>query len=727
MKILPIVLCCIWTSIVVQAQQNISDFRSLKSQNPIPEYLKMISNPELKFDNGNKALASNEYMIKMLLEEGSIVFNDPISNHLNTLKKELGKDLKDIEFYTVKSNVPAVFHNYKKQVFLTTGLISRLSNEAELVFFMAKGTYMLNRIPSEYEIYDFNINPNLSESYIPKLHTDDIISESLIVQNQEINKASNKKALQVLIKYNLNPQAGIDALQKLETGKFAIEDAKITVEDLAMSGITIDLEDLEDNFKEITIKESNKQYRSYHDGVSSQIKKLTALQDKESESNKVFLTNEKDFRAIKTIATFDLINHEFNLGNIKRAIYYSLLCKRSNPDNYFIHHSLTRGFYGLTAFANSKKWSKIKNKDRRIKGEYSKFNNFINTLTKEEINLLSLTMIRAIHSKFPNDPFIKEYKRSIETDIAKFTKLSDSFFQTKTEISEIKEELIEIDTFNMSRAERIRAKQKLREQAKEKVKQKEQKDTSNKYLRPAFISSLDSTELSAISQFLNGGSNLFYEPEEDEVKYAEYDDGNYINPSNKLENVLLLNSNFYRFKAKAKSLDIESSKHKSKQVNSSLGKSHELFSKQFLNPLYEGSVEIYNHKGEFVRFFSEINLFGRTIQHRISNQDIIKEISKKYAFETFAVLNVINVIGKNKSDTSVESLADFFLIFIPPFIPEVIDKKLFQHSAITVNCKIYNINDGLLIQDYFIKRALKPSKILVESEMYNLQSTLSNE
>ena len=97
---------------------------------------------------------------------------------------------------------------------------------------------------NEAKGYRFDINPNLNESYKSIFHTDEIIAEQFIIQDLSINKNSNKKALQLLIKLGLDPKASITALQKLETSKFVVESSPINVEDLAISGIKFEAEDL---------------------------------------------------------------------------------------------------------------------------------------------------------------------------------------------------------------------------------------------------------------------------------------------------------------------------------------------------------------------------------------------------------------------------------------------------------------------------------------------------
>jgi len=85
-------------------------------------------------------LLNANYFIDELLLSGKVLFNDPISEYVTKLGEHLmeGKDLSDdIRFYTIKSNVTNAFSTNQGIIFVTTGLISQLENEAQLAFILA--------------------------------------------------------------------------------------------------------------------------------------------------------------------------------------------------------------------------------------------------------------------------------------------------------------------------------------------------------------------------------------------------------------------------------------------------------------------------------------------------------------------------------------------------------------------------------------------------------------
>lgn len=716
---------CLYLSFGMQAQQEITDFRNLQSNNPIPKSLVNLYNIDQQKEVNNPNLVDANYLLKVLIDEGSVRFNDPLTSRINSLKPLLSEELQEVQFLTVQSNVPAVFHNNDDLVFLTTGLIARLSSEAELIFFMAKGKELAEQDPVPVNNYDFGINTGFIESFYQELHTDKIISECLLNNNESRHKSANKEAMDLLIELNLDPMAAITSIQKLQTGKYAIENSLISAEDMEFTGINFDQADLEENYKEIQLTKGSISSRTFHPGLSNQIKQLESRVREENKTGKFHLRAQSQFETIKTLARFDLINHELNIGNIKRAIYYSLLCKRNHPDNYFINFSLVRGFYALSAFKNADKWSKIKNKDRKIKGHFSQFSYFINKLSKEEINLLAIQLTSNICSKFPENKALKQYQRDIQSDIAKFTSLSLADLIQKEEIESLVEKLDQVDEQDLSRAERIRAKQRLR--IKEEALKNEQANKKDQasYLRLAYKSSIDSTKLSKFSQYLNGGSDFYYE-NNDEVITPELKNGTYINPKEDYGKISLISANYYQVQAKTKQIQSLKTSEKANLINEYIKSDCEIFETILLNSFEEGSVELYNQKAELLRFITEINVYGRDIRNNLSNQDIINNIMEDHNMETIATLNIINLTNSKISRVYLDTYTDLILIFIPPFFIKTVENKFFQKSNMGVSCIVYSLDDKTFIQEYFTEKNQKPRKIFLQSELFNLQSTFSN-
>lgn len=125
-------LACALTTEVSAGQPAIR-YAPLKSYDPVPASF-------LSTQSAN-TLTLQEYYIRNLMLSGKVLFNDSLGNYLHdvlaTLLPQSGNK-RPIEIYSVKSAAINSFISPTGQIFITTGLIARLQNEAELAFVLAR-------------------------------------------------------------------------------------------------------------------------------------------------------------------------------------------------------------------------------------------------------------------------------------------------------------------------------------------------------------------------------------------------------------------------------------------------------------------------------------------------------------------------------------------------------------------------------------------------------------
>ncbi len=119
---------------------------SLLAKGELPSFLKSYNTryfiPErepwikgIKEDN-------KSFYLDIIYSSNSIVFGDEVTSYCNKLLREYIKT--DIKIYLVRSNEVATFSD-NRNIFITTGLICRLTNEAQLLFYLVRELEVLKR------------------------------------------------------------------------------------------------------------------------------------------------------------------------------------------------------------------------------------------------------------------------------------------------------------------------------------------------------------------------------------------------------------------------------------------------------------------------------------------------------------------------------------------------------------------------------------------------------
>lgn len=95
----------------------------------------------LSHDQQKEFLETTHYAIDDLLHSGYVVFGDEVSNYISSIADSLLKDdlltRSALRFYTLKSMASNAFSTDQGIIFVTTGLISQVKNEAQLAFILA--------------------------------------------------------------------------------------------------------------------------------------------------------------------------------------------------------------------------------------------------------------------------------------------------------------------------------------------------------------------------------------------------------------------------------------------------------------------------------------------------------------------------------------------------------------------------------------------------------------
>ena len=149
-KILPFFIFLLVTFFAVSQS---STYTGLKSRGEIPEDFTKVTLDKIKdakSNNQKETLGSRKekskfyemsnFGVDQLLQSGMVCFNDTISRYVENVLEEIrfaNRSIPlDIRVYTVKSTVVNAFTTDQGIIFINTGLLAQLENEAQLAFIL---------------------------------------------------------------------------------------------------------------------------------------------------------------------------------------------------------------------------------------------------------------------------------------------------------------------------------------------------------------------------------------------------------------------------------------------------------------------------------------------------------------------------------------------------------------------------------------------------------------
>ena len=134
------------------AQTDFGNYKTLQSKGTIPEDFTKSTKSKLDDDLAKKKTdltASQEkilfegtnYAIDELLHSGMVVYGDEISKYATEIVDRLLRNdpslRSELRIYTIKSNETNAFSTDQGIIFVTTGLMSQITCEAQLAFVLA--------------------------------------------------------------------------------------------------------------------------------------------------------------------------------------------------------------------------------------------------------------------------------------------------------------------------------------------------------------------------------------------------------------------------------------------------------------------------------------------------------------------------------------------------------------------------------------------------------------
>lgn len=146
------------------------------------------------------------FYLDQLYASNMIVFGDPVSDYCTKLLNEINPN--EYSVYLFRSDKVATFSD-STNIFVTTGLISRLTNEAQLAFFLAREVRVIenqtnpllekteskisiDRMVSELSTYSLEINLLLDQEVYSFLKEKKLYSDSEIISALDVLKYQNR-------------------------------------------------------------------------------------------------------------------------------------------------------------------------------------------------------------------------------------------------------------------------------------------------------------------------------------------------------------------------------------------------------------------------------------------------------------------------------------------------------------------------------------------------------
>lgn len=439
-------------STTVFSQVDFDNYTTLQAVGSIPEDFTKRTYEKLEDDlsnSKNSGLSERDeriffeginYAVDDLMHSGYVVFGDSLSTYIEDIADKLlrkNKDLrKELRFYVLKSNSTNAFSTAQGIVFVTTGLISQITSEAQLAFILA------------HEISHYQ-EEHVLESFVYKANNKRESIEKMSIYSKEKELEADKLGLKMYAEAGYSKDDAFLTFDVLLYSYLPFDEIEIPMS-YFQTNDSLYLPDFLYPSEKFEIKavEDDDDSRSSHPNIKTRKEEI----EKEFETIKKWgdksnLFGEERFNTMRNIARFEVVRNDILNAEYGKAIYNIYLLERQFPNSTYLKRMKAHTWLGVLQYRLDNSMRDIALTKKYLEGESASVHYFLREMAKDELITVSLRQIYDIHKSTPEDAEINLiYKRAIKElvfsedfDIEDYSKFSFNTAYEKFEASQIED------------------------------------------------------------------------------------------------------------------------------------------------------------------------------------------------------------------------------------------------------------------------------------------------
>lgn len=420
------------------AQHNFDAFKILQSKGNIPDDFVLKSSVKVQADMQKEKenlnyrekkifLEGVHYGVDELLQSGLVIYGDEVSEYVaKVARKLLENDPKlssELRFYTLKSNVSNALSTDQGIVFVTTGLISQLTSEAQLAYILA------------HEISHY------TEKHVVETFEYRTRNEGLRDQILQLSTYSREKEFEAdMLGVELYAKAGYS--KKFVTTTFdvlmysylPIDEIELPVTYFNSELCYVPVSKFPTKKYPIKAEEDYDDSRSSHPNI--QKRKEKALETAEKQSNWGNTDNyfgSEEFDNIRNICRFERLRLDIINSEYANALYTIFILEKRFPNSLYLNRMKSQCWLGLSTFKQGGSIYETVNSKSDYEGEGAAMHFFIRSLKEVELATLSMRIVEDSRKKYPEDKEINAIWQRITKNLyesnIKLSQFSNKNFQ----------------------------------------------------------------------------------------------------------------------------------------------------------------------------------------------------------------------------------------------------------------------------------------------------------
>lgn len=433
--------------------QDFNHFQTLTAKGTIPADFTTITSTKIEEDIATRRtnlspakekifLEGIHYSIDQILHSGNVIYGDEITQYIQSVAANLLRNepelLGKLRFYTIKSNETNALSTDQGIVFVTTGLISQLTSEAQLAYILSHeiAHYTEKHVA---ETFNWKIDNQYASNRIERLSS----------YSKEHEFAADKLALKLYHGAGYSKFEIISAFDVLMYSYLPFDEVDFPNSYFQSSQVYIPDNCFADKKYPIKAEEDYNDSRSSHPNIKKRKDAvLDALDDYSGWGTIVYSQGESNFKYVRNLARFESVRTDIIDREFAHAMYSIFLLEQSFPESVYLKRMKALSWLGLAQFKEKGKQNDVIPNTSEFEGESAGMYYFLRKQNNEATLTLALRQVYDIAKAYPEDSMLAGIKDRLvktlaESDHFSWERYSRFNFYESAKINNFKKELIQ--------------------------------------------------------------------------------------------------------------------------------------------------------------------------------------------------------------------------------------------------------------------------------------------
>lgn len=376
--------------------------------------------------NQYEFLDRSMYSINEILHSGYVIFGDQLTEHIKKIASLLLKDDPELfnylRFYTIKSDQANAFSTDEGIIFVTTGLISQMNNDAELAYVLC------------HEIVHFTEKHVVNYFKWAKSGPRNLswISDMSKYSRENEYEADNL-AVDILKKAGFSKKAFNGVFDVLLYSYLPFDEIPLSADYFQTEKLTVPPNLLLKETYPVRTRENIDDSQSTHPNIAKRraaVEKKTATLDTNWGTIE-YISSEEEFLEIRKIARFESVRIQIIENQYSKALYSIYVLEMNEPNSIYLKRMKAQCWLGIVQFFNAGKKSIVVPAKKYYEGESASMHYFISNLSKKSLNAYALRVVHDLNSSV-SDKEINAIYNALIVQTAKNNQFKLSTFSNKS-------------------------------------------------------------------------------------------------------------------------------------------------------------------------------------------------------------------------------------------------------------------------------------------------------